>query len=74
MDASHFGKVLILTGIVIALLGGLIWSGARLGLGRLPGDMSYQGRVWAVYVPVATCIVISAVLSVLLWLTSRWRD
>jgi len=73
MDVSDFGKVLIVLGVVLVALGGLVWAGSRLGLGRLPGDILLQGRGWTVYVPIATCILISVVLSLLLWLISRGR-
>jgi hypothetical protein len=65
-------KLLILGGIVL-LLAGLSWPLlSRLGLGRLPGDISIQGEHGGFYFPIVTCIVVSAVLSLIFWLAGRF--
>ena len=58
------GLVLVLAGIAWPLL-------ARIGLGRLPGDIMIQRGGTSFYFPLATCIVISIVLSALMWLLNR---
>jgi prepilin signal peptidase PulO-like enzyme (type II secretory pathway) len=78
MDFSlqQFGKWLILPGTVIALLGGLIMISGRIGLFKLPGDLVFGSRNWRVFLPIGSCIVISIVLTVVLWLINmlrRWR-
>ena len=65
------GKVLIISGIVLIGLGVLWTLGARIGLGRLPGDIVIRGERSVVYFPVVTCLVLSVVLSLALWLL-RW--
>lgn len=66
------GKYLIVIGVVL-IIAGLLWlAGERLGLGRLPGDIVIERENFRLYLPIASSIVISVVLSVLVWLISRW--
>ncbi len=62
------GKWILIFGIVLVLLGAMIWLVESLGLplGRLPGDVRMRGEGWSFYLPVMTCIVVSIVLTVLL--------
>ena len=65
-------KLLILGGIAL-VVAGLCWPYlARLGLGRLPGDISIQGEHGGFYFPIVTCILVSVVLSLLFWLAGRF--
>jgi hypothetical protein len=65
-------KLLILGGIAL-VVAGLYWPLlSRLGLGRLPGDISIQGEHGGFYFPIMTCILVSAVLSLLFWLAGRF--
>ena len=65
------GKLFIVLGIVFIVIG-LAWTlGARLGLGRLPGDFVFDVGNAKVYLPVATSILISVVLTLILWLIGR---
>ena len=63
----------MLIGIGLALvLAGVAWPLlSRIGLGRLPGDIMVQRGTTSFYFPLATCIVISIVLSALMWLLNR---
>ena len=63
----------LLIGIGLALLlAGIAWPLLlRVGLGRLPGDIMVQRGSTSFYFPLATCIVISIVLSALMWLLNR---
>jgi len=68
-------KFLILLGILL-ILAGILWSFlGKLGLGRLPGDIVVERDNVHVYIPIATSIlisiVLSAVLSILFWLMNR---
>lgn len=64
-------KALILAGIILIAIGMAWLLAEKLGFGRLPGDIVIkQGNV-QVYIPVMTSIIISIVLSVLLWLVNR---
>jgi len=70
---GQFGRVLIGIGLALALLGGLLLLGERLGLGRLPGDIVYRRKNVSIYVPIATSILLSLLLTLLLnvWLRKR---
>lgn len=66
------GKMLVLVGLSVALLGLLLWLGARLfPLGRLPGDLLYRKGNLVVYFPLVTCLLLSLVLTVLANLIMR---
>ncbi len=72
---NELGKALLGLGLLLALIGALVLLAPRAGLplGRLPGDISYKGRNFSVYFPLGTSILISIVLSVILYLFSRFR-
>lgn len=74
MDAGSLGKWLVVIGLIVAVLGVLVWLAARLGfpLGRLPGDLRFGGNGWSVSIPIVTCIVLSLLLTLLLNLVARW--
>lgn len=62
------GKFLIIAGLVL-VAAGLLWMvGERFGLGRLPGDILIEREGTRIYIPITTSLVISAVLSLVLWL------
>lgn len=73
--ARELGKSLLILGLVIAAVGVLLLAGPKLPfrLGRLPGDISYQGRHSSFYFPIVTCIVISVALTVILWIVGAMR-
>ncbi len=76
MDAlREIGKVLLILGGFLVVVGALLVVGARLPfrLGRLPGDIIYSGRHTTFYFPIVTCIVLSVVLSLALWLVGQFR-
>ena len=70
---ADLGKLLLVVGGLIALIGaGLMFAGrSNLPLGRLPGDLVYRGKHTVVYFPIVTSIIVSLVLSLLLWLFGR---
>ena len=66
-----FRRFLIIAGIVL-VAAGVLWPWlARLGLGRLPGDIVVSREHFRFYFPIVTCLVISVVLSLLFWLFRR---
>ena len=73
MDAAQWGRWLVIVGLAIAVIGGLVWGLARLNLplGRLPGDFIFGGEGFRVSIPLASSIVISILLTVLLNLAAR---
>ena len=64
------GKILIIAGIVLVVAGVLWMVGDRLGLGRLPGDILIERDGTRIYIPITTSLLISAVVSLVLWLMS----
>ena len=69
---NDLGKMLFFSGLVLAIIGLMIWSGAgRTWIGRLPGDIHYSKGNFSFHFPVVTCLVISAILTLLLWLTRK---
>lgn len=65
------GKVLIIAGLVLIAVGIAWLAGERLGFGRLPGDIVIEREGVRIYLPIMTSILISILLSVVLWLFSR---
>jgi hypothetical protein len=65
------GKVLILVGIVLVVVGVLWLLGEQVGLGRLPGDIVVRRERYTFYFPLATCLLLSILLSLFLWLIQR---
>ena len=62
----ELGKFLVMLGVVVMVLGAVLWSGfAPKWLGRLPGDIRVERDHSAFYFPIVTCIIISIVLSLL---------
>jgi len=72
---NDIAKLLIGIGILCVLLGTALLVAARIGLplGRLPGDISYRGKNFTVFAPLGTSILVSIVLSAILFLISRFR-
>ncbi|MEW6770688.1 MAG: DUF2905 domain-containing protein [Bacillota bacterium] len=69
---QSFGKVLVITGILLLVLGGLMLLAGKIpGVGRLPGDIYYQRGNFTFYFPLATCILLSIILSIILSLFFR---
>ena len=63
---------MMVIGLVCVALGALLWSGFGRGwLGRLPGDIHYSRGNFSFYFPVVTCLLLSVLLTLLLWLFRR---
>ena len=72
---ADIGKLLVILGIVL-LVAGLVLvvlGRTNLPLGRLPGDIVYRGKHSTFYFPLATSILLSVLLSVILYIISRWK-
>jgi hypothetical protein len=68
----ELGKFVVIIGVVITLVGLVMWSGfAPKWLGRLPGDIRIERENSAFYFPIVTCIILSIVLSLLLSIFRR---
>jgi hypothetical protein len=69
------GRTLVILGVVLIVVGGIVIFIGRSGLpiGRLPGDITYRGKNTTVYFPWVSSILISIVLSIVLFLIGRLR-
>jgi hypothetical protein len=69
---NDIGKFLVIIGLALAAAGALLWSGFGKGwLGRLPGDIHYSRDNFSLHFPVVTCLILSAIVTLLLWLFRR---
>jgi hypothetical protein len=70
---SDLGKWFLFTGMILSILGGLIWVSGKTGLpfGRLPGDIRIDGEGWSLFVPLVSCLLLSFVLTIGLNLIMR---
>ena len=72
VDLQPLGRALVLFGVILALLGLLLLAGPKIPwLGRLPGDLVIQRERFAFYFPLASSLLVSIILSVILWILSR---
>jgi hypothetical protein len=75
MDLSamqDLGKTILIIGLVLVVAGAILWrTGGLGGLGRLPGDLFVRKGNATFYFPIVTCILISAILTLLSWLFRR---
>ena len=70
---QQIGKWLIAAGGIIVMLGVIVIVLGRVGLFKLPGDLEFGSKSWRIYFPIASCIIISIVLTIILWLISYFR-
>ena len=66
------GKLLVIIGLVVIVIGLVLWkTGGLGGLGQLPGDISIEKGQSRFYFPIVTCLLISAVLTLVMWLLRK---
>ena len=65
--------MIVVIGIVVVLVGLAVWSGALSWFGRLPGDIRIERQSTRVYIPLVSMLLISIVLSLLMYLLNRFR-
>jgi len=69
---NELGKLIFFVGVAIAVLGLLVWMGVGRGwFGKLPGDISYSRGNFSFYFPLVTCLIISVVLTLIMWLMRK---
>jgi hypothetical protein len=75
MDLRDIGRTLLMFGGVLVVVGAFFYFGGKLPfrLGKLPGDISYKSERTSIYFPIVTCLLLSAALSLLLWLINHFR-
>jgi hypothetical protein len=72
----QFGKLVLISGLVLVGVGLLLMAGSQagfFGLGKLPGDIAYKGKHVSFYFPVMTCLVLSALGTMAFWSISFLR-
>jgi hypothetical protein len=68
------GRTLLVLGALLIIVGALLYFGKLpVRLGRLPGDIVHRGEHTTFYFPIVTCLLLSLILSLLLWLVSHFR-
>ena len=72
---NEIGKLILGVGLALTVIGAVLILAGRVGvpMGRLPGDFLYRGKHATVYFPLVTCIVISVVLTLIIYVISRFR-
>ena len=73
MTSSSPGPFIVFAGVLIVLIGLGVWSGALGWFGRLPGDIRIERESTRIYVPLASMLVLSLVLSLIMYLINRFR-
>lgn len=68
---KDIGRLLIIAGVAVAILGLIFTVAGRAGLGRLPGDFVYRRGNFSFYFPLMTSILLSVILTLILWLFRR---
>ena len=69
---NELGKILVVAGLITVANGLVLWSGiGKSWLGRLPGDIHYTKGNFSFYFPLVTCLLISLVLTLLVWLLRK---
>lgn len=72
---NQIGRLILGLGLALVVIGAVLMLAGRAGLplGRLPGDFVYRGKHATVYFPLVTCIVISVLLTLIMYVISRFR-
>jgi len=69
---NDLGKVIFFGGLILAAVGLLLWLGVgKTWFGRLPGDVNYSRGNFNFHFPIVTCLIVSLILTVLLWIFRR---
>ena len=70
-----FGRTLLLLGAILMVFGAFLYFGGKLPfrLGRLPGDIAHRGQNSTFYFPLLSCLVVSVVITLILWIINQFR-
>ncbi|MDX1566502.1 MAG: DUF2905 family protein [Longimicrobiales bacterium] len=68
---TDVGRILVFAGLVLLAVGLLVWGLGRVGFRGLPGDIRYESENVRIYFPVVTMLVLSVLLSVVVWIIQR---
>ncbi len=70
--AGDIGKIIIFLGLLMVVIGFILMLGSKMPfIGKLPGDIAIERKNYSFYFPVTTCIIISIILSFILWLFNK---
>jgi hypothetical protein len=72
MSTPSAGPIIVVAGVALVLIGLLVWSGGLSWFGRLPGDIRIEKQSVHVYVPLVSMLLVSVVLSLILYLINRF--
>jgi hypothetical protein len=72
MSPSSAGPIIVAAGVVLVVVGLLVWSGGLSWFGRLPGDIRIEKDSVHVYVPLVSMLLVSVVLSLIMYLINRF--
>ena len=72
-EPGQLGKLLVFAGLILMAAGILVMGLSNLGLFRLPGDLEFGGKNWRVFFPIVSCVVLSFILTLILWLIHFFR-
>lgn len=71
---DHLARIIVITGLSLVAAGLLLQLFPSVPLlGKLPGDIRIQKPGFTLYIPITTCLIVSVVLSGVLWIAARWR-
>lgn len=70
---GSIAKILLVLSAVLLAAGGVLYALTRMGISRVPGDLEWGGKNWRVYLPIGTSILISILLTLLLYVISRLK-
>lgn len=73
MQNDVIGRLLVGAGVALIVVGLLVMWGRTLRLGSLPGDFTWTGKGWQISIPIATCILLSVILTIVLNLIAKRR-
>jgi hypothetical protein len=73
MTQLSAGPLIVVAGVVLVLIGLAVWWGAFGWFGRLPGDIRIERESVRIYIPLVSMLLISVVLSLLMYLLNRFR-
>jgi hypothetical protein len=69
--SPELGRLIVIIGVVLVVIGGLAMLGIRLPFGRLPGDIAIEGERGGIYIPIVTTLIISVILTIVINLLVR---
>lgn len=67
------GKAIVIAGIILVVIGLIFHFGKGLPIGKLPGDIHIKKENYSIHFPVVTCLVISIILTLILYLVNKFR-